>query len=91
MLGGHTHGGQIWPFDYVVQQQYPLLEGRYRVEGMTVLVHRGTGTWGPRMRLWKPGVILQVVLLAESSNHAGKERRAADNEQSKLDSKPGEL
>jgi len=74
MLSGHTHGGQIWPFDYLVQQQYPLLEGRYSVKGMTVLVHRGTGTWGPRMRLWKPGVILQVVLRTESSNHAGKKK-----------------
>lgn len=62
MLCGHTHGGQIWPFDYLVQQEYPLLEGRYEVGGMTVIVGRGTGTWGPRMRLWHPGEILLVTL-----------------------------
>lgn len=64
MLSGHTHGGQIWPFDYLVKSRYPLLEGRYEVEGMTVIVSRGTGTWGPRMRLWSPGEILYVTLRA---------------------------
>ena len=62
MLCGHTHGGQIWPFGYLVQTRYPLLEGRYEEQGMTVLVCRGTGTWGPRMRLWQPGQILRVTL-----------------------------
>jgi len=62
MLCGHTHGGQIWPFDYLVKRRYPLLEGRYEVNGMMVIVSRGTGTWGPRMRLWSPGEILRVIL-----------------------------
>lgn len=62
MLCGHTHGGQIWPSGYLVQTVYPLLAGRYQVEGMPVIVCRGTGTWGPRMRLWQPGEILRIVL-----------------------------
>ena len=62
MLCGHTHGGQIWPFDYLVKRRYPLLEGEYEVNGMTVIVLRGTGTWGPRMRLWSPSQILRVTL-----------------------------
>jgi uncharacterized protein len=62
MLSGHTHGGQIWPFDYLVRLVYPLLEGRYEVDGMPVIVTRGAGTWGPRMRLWSPGEILRVTL-----------------------------
>jgi predicted MPP superfamily phosphohydrolase len=62
MLCGHTHGGQIWPFDYFVSIRYPLLEGHYDVNGMVVIVCRGTGTWGPRMRLWQPGEILHVTL-----------------------------
>jgi predicted MPP superfamily phosphohydrolase len=65
MLSGHTHGGQIWPFSYLVQRVYPLLGGRYEVDGMTVIVCRGTGTWGPRMRLWRPGEILRVTLYAQ--------------------------
>jgi predicted MPP superfamily phosphohydrolase len=62
MLSGHTHGGQIWPFGYLVRTVYPLLAGRYDVAGMTVIVSRGTGTWGPRMRLWHRGEIVKVVL-----------------------------
>jgi predicted MPP superfamily phosphohydrolase len=62
MLSGHTHGGQIWPFGYLTRRVYPLLGGRYEVNGMPVIVCRGTGTWGPRMRLWRPGEILRVTL-----------------------------
>ena len=62
MLSGHTHGGQIWPFGYLVRIAYPLLAGRYEVGEMTVLASRGAGTWGPRMRLWLPGEILRVTL-----------------------------
>jgi uncharacterized protein len=65
MLSGHTHGGQIWPFGYLVRQAYPMLAGRYETGGMPVIVCRGTGTWGPRMRLWPPGEILRVTLRAE--------------------------
>jgi predicted MPP superfamily phosphohydrolase len=67
MLSGHTHGGQIWPFGYLVQRIYPLLGGRYEVDGMTVIVCRGTGSWGPRMRLWRPGEILRVTLRSKES------------------------
>lgn len=62
MLSGHTHGGQIWPFSYLVRSRYPLFEGRYEIEDMTVIVCRGTGTWGPRMRLWHPSEILHITL-----------------------------
>lgn len=64
MLSGHTHGGQIWPFNELVRRRYPLFLGRYDVAGLSVLVGRGTGTWGPRMRLWHRGEILRVRLRA---------------------------
>jgi predicted MPP superfamily phosphohydrolase len=67
MLCGHTHGGQIWPFGYVVRHSYPLLAGRYEVGGMRVIVCRGTGTWGPRMRLWRRGEILRLTLGGKES------------------------
>jgi predicted MPP superfamily phosphohydrolase len=62
MLSGHTHGGQIWPFGHLVHLRFPLFAGRYEISGMTVLVSRGAGTWGPRMRLWHRGEILRVRL-----------------------------
>lgn len=62
MLSGHTHGGQIWPFGYLVQQRFPLLVGDYTRDGMQVIVSRGTGSWGPRMRLWQRGEIARITL-----------------------------
>ncbi len=62
MLSGHTHAGQIWPFNYITGLQYPYMEGRYQVGGMTLYVSRGTGTWGPRMRLPRAAEITVITL-----------------------------
>ncbi|NTV12568.1 MAG: metallophosphoesterase [Desulfobulbaceae bacterium] len=62
MLSGHTHGGQIWPFNYLVSYFFPNLAGLYQVNGMPLLVCRGTGTWGAPMRLWQPGEIIKITL-----------------------------
>jgi uncharacterized protein len=68
MLSAHTHDGQIWPFSYLVRLTYPLMAGRYDVHGMPVIVCRGTGTWGPRMRLWHRSEILRVILRAPQTS-----------------------
>jgi len=68
MLSGHTHGGQIWPFDYIVKRNYPVIEGRFDAGPMTVIITRGAGTWGPRMRLWSPGEILHITLNNKKSS-----------------------
>lgn len=62
MLSGHTHDGQIWPFSYLVRLSYPYLGGTFNVNGLTLHVSRGTGTWGPRLRLWKPAEITLITL-----------------------------
>jgi predicted MPP superfamily phosphohydrolase len=62
IFSGHTHGGQLWPFGYFVKNHYPLFAGSYKIGKMTLIVGRGAGTWGPRMRLWHPGEILRIVL-----------------------------
>jgi len=64
VLAGHTHGGQIWPFDYFLALVNPLLEGRYEIDGTTAIVCRVTGTWGPRMRLFAPSEIVRITLRA---------------------------
>jgi predicted MPP superfamily phosphohydrolase len=66
MLSGHTHEGQIWPFTYLVKLAFPILSGRYRVQDMTAIVCRGTGTWGPPMRLFKRSELLRITLRANS-------------------------
>ncbi len=62
MLSGHTHGGQLWPFVYLSAIPYPFQAGRYDVDGMTLVVSRGTGTWGPPMRLFFRSEIVEVTL-----------------------------
>lgn len=66
MLNGHTHGGQLWPFHVLVRMAYPHYAGRYEVDGMTQIVSRGTGQWGPPMRLFAPAEIIRVMLRSES-------------------------
>ena len=66
MLSGHTHEGQIWPFTYLVKLAFPIISGRYRVQDMTAIVCRGTGTWGPRMRLFKRSELLRITVRAKS-------------------------
>ena len=51
MLSGHTHNGQIFPFNYVVKQQFERIKGHYQKDGAHLYVNCGTGTWGPLMRL----------------------------------------
>jgi uncharacterized protein len=66
MLCGHTHDGQIWPFGYLVHIQYPYLGGWYDTGGMKLLVSRGTGTWGPPMRLFRRSEINRITLRAQT-------------------------
>ncbi len=68
MLSGHTHGGQIWPFSYISVYVNRYLSGRYDIDGMPIIVSRGAGTWGPRMRLWSPGEILRITLHCEGGS-----------------------
>jgi hypothetical protein len=64
-LSGHTHGGQIWPWHYLVKlQQGGLLAGRYEHEGTQLYVTRGCGYWGPPVRLLAPLEITRIILRA---------------------------
>lgn len=67
MLSGHTHGGQIWPFNLLVRTRFNHVGGAYSVGKMTLIVCRGTGTWGPRMRIWRPSEIWRIQLRAQPS------------------------
>jgi hypothetical protein len=56
--------------------RYPLMAGRYEVNGMSVIVSRGAGTWGPRMRLWRPSEIIHVRLQSAAENHVSRVGRS---------------
>jgi predicted MPP superfamily phosphohydrolase len=61
-ISGHTHGGQIWPFGYLVRVAVKYVAGHYRRGGAQLFVSRGTGFWGPPMRLGAPAEITEIVL-----------------------------
>lgn len=50
-LSGHTHNGQMYPFNLLVKLMFPYLNGLYEYNGTHLYVSAGTGTWGPPMRL----------------------------------------
>jgi len=63
VLSGHTHGGQIWPFSYLVALQQPYNKGLYRCSDTTqIYVSHGTFTWGPPLRLGTEGEITEIIL-----------------------------
>jgi len=59
-LSGHTHAGQIFPFNYIIGLFHRPLSGLHNHNGTYIYVTSGTGTWGPRMRL---GSRSEIVLL----------------------------
>jgi uncharacterized protein len=61
-ISGHTHGGQIWPFGYLVRLQQKFFPGLHRHGDAQIYVSRGTGYWGPPMRLAQPAEITQLTL-----------------------------
>ena len=61
-LSGHTHGGQIWPFRYLVRLATPWVSGLYASGEAQIYVSRGTGFWGPPMRLLAPAEITEITL-----------------------------
>lgn len=64
-LSGHTHGGQVWPWHYLVRaQQGGLLAGRYQIGTTQLYVSRGPSYWGPPVRVGAPPEITRVILRA---------------------------
>lgn len=62
-ISGHTHGGQIWPFHYLVRTDQPSVAGLTRHGGRTQLyTSRGTGFWGPPFRIFAPSEITLITL-----------------------------
>ena len=62
ILSGHTHGGQIWPFEYLVRLQQPYVKGLHKLpNGSHIYVNSGIGFWGPPMRLDSQAEIAYIV------------------------------
>ena len=63
-LSGHTHGGQVPPFNPLIRLAFPRFAGRYDLpRGSHLYVSRGAGTWGPPIRIAAPPEITVIDLL----------------------------
>lgn len=64
-LSGHTHGGQMFPWNLFVRLQQPFVSGLHALaRGAQIYVSRGTGYWGPPMRVGAPAEITEIELVS---------------------------
>jgi len=61
-LSGHTHGGQFFPWNLIIDWVQPFATGLHRHKGMWIYTSRGTGSWGPPVRLGSPTEITLIEL-----------------------------
>ncbi len=63
-ISGHTHGGQFFPWNFVVGLAQPYTAGLHRYGDMPIYISRGTGYWGPPLRVGSPSEITLITLRA---------------------------
>ena len=62
MLSGHTHNGQIFPFNLLVKLQFKYIYGLYKAGTSKLYVSSGIGCWGPKMRIGSNNEIVQILI-----------------------------
>ena len=62
MLSGHTHNGQIFPFNFFVRLQFKNIYGLYEKLTSKLYVSSGSGCWGPKMRLGTKNEIVDILI-----------------------------
>ncbi len=61
-LSGHTHGGQMFPWMFLVRLQQPVISGLATLWGVPVYTSKGTGYWGPPLRLGARPELTEITL-----------------------------
>ena len=64
MLSGHTHNGQIFPFNFFVKFRFKHLYGIYKKMSSNLYVSSGVGCWGPKMRLGSSNEIVEISIIS---------------------------
>jgi uncharacterized protein len=68
-ISGHTHGGQFFPWNIAVHWVQPYVSGLNKHNGMQIYVSRGTGYWGPPLRVGSPSEITLLTLRSPGEAH----------------------
>ncbi|GGU35885.1 metallophosphoesterase [Streptomyces lavendofoliae] len=66
-LSGHTHGGQLWPGNFLAELANPTVAGLERYGDTQLYVSRGAGAWGPPVRVGAPSDITLVELASKQA------------------------
>ena len=61
-LSGHTHNGQLWPFNYITEAVFELSSGYLQKGNTHYYVSNGYGTWGPPVRIGNRPEIVKIVI-----------------------------
>jgi hypothetical protein len=61
-LSGHTHHGQLWPFNYITSAIYEVSWGYVRKGSTHFYVSSGVGTWGPPVRTGNRPEIVEITM-----------------------------
>tara|TARA_B100000242_G_scaffold286513_1_gene252205 strand:- start:197 stop:1171 length:975 start_codon:yes stop_codon:yes gene_type:complete len=65
-LSGHTHKGQIFPFNFFVKFQFKHVYGLFQKSNSKLYVSSGCGCWGPKMRLGSRNEIVEIIITKQS-------------------------
>lgn len=66
MLSGHTHNGQIFPFNLLVKIKFPNIYGLYKKDDSNLYVSSGVGCWGPKIRIGSNNEIIEISISSKS-------------------------
>lgn len=79
-LSGHAHRGQIFPFGLITGLRYPFQDGlSLHADGMRLYASRGTGCWGPPMRLGSPPEVTLFEIIPSGLEAPGGDRLLSEN------------
>jgi uncharacterized protein len=65
-LSGHTHNGQILPFQLLERIFIKYISGTYKINNSYLYVSQGIGTWGPPMRFGSKSEVVEIDLKAKT-------------------------
>jgi len=61
-LAGHTHGGQLFPVNFINDLLFQFNRGLTNHNGTRIFVSKGAGTFGPPLRVGTRGEITLIEL-----------------------------
>ena len=68
VLSGHTHGGQFFPWNHLVALDQPYVTGLHKHDDTYIYVSKGTGYWGPPVRLGVRSEITVITLRRDQTS-----------------------